>query len=388
MSLDALALKYRPKKLSDVVGQDVVVQIIANSFQLKDLHHAYILSGKMGCGKTSVARIFAAMENCVNGPTLEPCGTCSNCEKIFAGKSTDVKEIDAASNRGIDDVRSLKEEINYVPIECRTKYIILDEAHAQTSDAAKAALKMVEEPPPRVRFLFCTTSPESLLETIRGRCINLNFNKIHWTKLHTNLTKISQLEQAQISDDALKLIAKRSQGSARNSLQSLQAVLTFAGSKPATIEMVQKSLGTVDDTFYYRFVQNIVDLDIVSSMKTLNSMISVAPNAYSLIDGISEHLRNLLLVGVCKNNPTALGDMGYADDDIKKLAFQSEKAKPVVVSNMLGMMVGVQDAIIKNLDPETYLGKFALDTIIQIVKENNSKARSSNDQGPQEKKKA
>jgi len=162
MSSIPFSLKYRPKKLDDVIGQEVVVQTLKNSFSSKNLHHAYILEGQFGCGKTTVARIMAAMENCESGPTLEPCGKCQNCKEIFNGSSIDIKEIDAASNRGIDDIRDLQKEINFSPINCKSKYIIIDEAHSLTGAAAEAALKMIEEPPPNVRFILCVAGDQKI----------------------------------------------------------------------------------------------------------------------------------------------------------------------------------------------------------------------------------
>ena len=247
MSSIPFSLKYRPKKLDDIIGQEVVVQTLKNSFTSKNLHHAYILEGNTGSGKTTIARIMAAMENCEKGLTLEPCGICQNCREIFDGSSIDVKEIDAASNRGIDDIRALQKEIHFSPINCRVKYIILDEAHSLTGVAAESALKMIEEPPSNVRFILCTTEPEALKPTIHGRCINFNFSKISWMELYNHLVNICKLESIQYDDDAIKMMAKASKGSARNSLQNLQTVAEFAGSNKIIADSVSKSLGVIDE---------------------------------------------------------------------------------------------------------------------------------------------
>jgi len=367
MLVEPLALKYRPKKLSEIVGQEVIVKIIENSFKSKDLHHAYILSGNFGCGKTSLCRIFAAMENCVNGPTLEPCGKCKNCKDIFSGISRDVKEIDAASNRGIDSIRALKDDIMYVPVDCRSKYIILDECQSITPEAAQAALKMIEEPPPNVRFIFLTTSIESIIPTIKSRCINLSLATIHWTKLYEHLKFVSKQEKIQIEDDALKLIAKKSSGSVRNSLQSLQMVLAFSGQESITITTVQKVLGTVDDSLYYKFVQNIVDLNTAGAFKIINQIMLTGSNITNIIEDLQTHLHNLLIVAICKDE-NELNEFGFTDDDIKKMTFQVQKAKPALVSYMLGAIIDIQRAISLNLDPQSYLEKFTIDSIIEFVK--------------------
>ena len=242
-----LSVKYRPHTLEDVVGQDVVVQQIRNSFKNNMLHHAYVFCGPYGNGKTTMARIMAAMENCEHGPTLTPCGKCKNCKAIFAGKSIDVKEIDAASNRSIDDIKDLKNETAMATIQARTKYIILDEAHSLTPQAAEAALKLIEEPPPGVRFILATTNPEKLKDTVLSRCIMVNFKKVDWYDIYQNLEKVAKMEGVKVEEEALKIAAKGAKNSVRSSLQNLQKLIQFSDTDIITADDARLCLDFVDE---------------------------------------------------------------------------------------------------------------------------------------------
>ena len=285
--LTPFALKYRPKSLSEIVGQEVAVQTLTNSFKNSSWHHAYILEGNLGCGKTSVARIMAAMENCENGRTMEPCGECKNCKDIFSGKSLDVKELDAASNRSIDDIRDLKKEAQFAPMACRIKYFILDESHSLTGKAAEAALKFIEEPPNNVRILLCTTDPQMLKDTIHSRCITLNFEKVSWLDLNGHILNISKQESIDIDEDAAKVISKTAKGSVRNALQNLQTVLSFTGGDHISSEIVQKVLGSIDEAEFYELIKNIVEINVASSVLTLDRLMVKGKNPDNIIKGVN-----------------------------------------------------------------------------------------------------
>lgn len=733
MSIDALSLKYRPKKLVDVIGQPIVVQTLMNSWNDKNWHHAYLLDGNLGSGKTTICRIMAAMDNCEKGPTLEPCGICKNCTDIFAGKSIDVCELDAASNRGIDDIRELRSKSYLSPVNSRVKYFILDEClghatlidteigkiniskivnkklnikvksyneetkkieyrpitgwfknkgkcvynmafsslghiyptenhlistpsgykkvkdlkvgdkvyrfgkilspyqlqfiygsllgdtsmgknktigkivknkskprlkfihgekqkdyllfkkeimkgfirsneqneihrygkthtkdistwrintltsnsfiniyenvykngkrkvtkkwlekvdwcgiafwfmddgsctevktkkkksysvfvsfsthsfskkecifiknwlknkgikcyltldkrcdkyflqlrgdssiellrniskyipgcmryklkcdekynwekfdaslvayekeglieqdiiykkiiryepytydlevennhnyfakgtlvhncHSLTGIAAEAALKFIEEPPNNVRILLATTDPQKMKDTIISRCIRLSFNKISWMDLQKHLQNVCSLEKIECNDNVSAFIAKTAKGSARDALQNLQNVSSFAGKNKITLEDAQKVLGFADVQLYFDLIDNIVKIDSISSTLTIEKIITQGKNVENVIEILSEHLRNLLLARTCGNN---IIEFGILEDEAKRYIHQASSVSPSVISQMLADLMDVQRAIVLNLNPQFYLEKWVIQSIISVVK--------------------
>lgn len=360
-----LAIKYRPKTLNEVIGQDVVVRILKNSFERKDWHHAYILEGSRGTGKTTTSRIMAAMENCVNAPTLEPCGVCERCMEIFNGKSTDVKEIDVASKRSIDDVRALQEDIAACPIFCNIKYIIADEAHGWTGYAADAALKMIEEPPPHVRFVLCTTEPEAFKSTIPSRCITLNFRDIAWHELSVYLQKICKQEKINIEKDALKIIARSARGSARDVLQNLQTVLGYAGDENITSKMAQECLGVISDDLYFKFIQSILKVNAPIAMQMSNQILQNGGNLGKVVDGLTNYLRNLQLFIIGGEESVSYW---LSQEEITKLKHQSQGLKPTIIKNMFDLLIELRRGVIVNMPPNALMDNFAVGAMMSVVK--------------------
>lgn len=361
-----LALKYRPKKLDDVVGQDVAVRILKNSFKMNDWHHVYIFSGSKGSGKTTVARIMAMMENCENGPTLEPCGACTNCREIQDESSIDVRELDAASNRSIDDIRAIKENIYNCPIQSKCKYIIIDEAHGLTGQAADAALKMIEKPPSFARFILATTEPEALKDTIHSRGIALNFHNLDKSILTSHLDKICKTEGVECEEGVLEMIASVSENSARNSLQNLQTVVAYAGGEKIIADFVNKSLGAIEDVMYFRFIQNILEFNAPEAIKILNQIFAQSCNARKIVRGLVEHLRHLQLYMVLKDG---IKEFGVSDENMKRFAYQSQKSKPSLVSKMIHFIIDVQKGLFVNMDAIAMLENlFVIPSIIEAVK--------------------
>jgi len=310
---------------------------------------------------TSTARIMAAMQNCEKGPTLEPCGECDNCKAIFTGKSLDVKEVDAASNRGIDDIRDIQKEIGFCPLDSRKKFVIIDEAHSLSGYAAEAALKMIEEPPANVVFVLCTTSPQQLKQTIHSRCISLTFRRIGWMELATHLKKIASLEQIDYDDDAIQMIAKMSEGSARSALRNLQTLINYCGDKKITVQECQKILGVIDETLFFDLIDNIVNLKAPLCMHVINTLVSQGKNAKEIIKGLELHIRNLIVCRVC-NEASSL--YGLSEDEAKKYLHQSEIASPPFASQMWGLIKKSKEEILLNMDTETSLINFAVQSII------------------------
>lgn len=360
-----LANKYRPKSLDDLIGQEVVVKTLKNSFN--DWHHAYILEGKFGSGKTTVGRIMAAMDNCLEDdkPTLTPCGECDNCKAIFAGKSQDVKELDAASNRGIDDIREIRRESHFAPINSRMKYFLIDESHCLSGQAASAALKFIEEPPTNVRIVLATTDPQLLKDTIHSRCISLNFKSISNIELSNYIEKIAHLENIKISKEAANHISQNSNGSVRNALQNLQKVYNFTGCDEIILEDTHKALGTIDENLFFKLLDCINEIDVPSSMIILGQLITEGRNIDSIIRGLGSHLRKLSLARTCGKKVT---ELGFTEDEAKKYHHQSQKISPFLIDQMQDWMIDTQKAILVNLDPQQYLEKLIMKSIIHVVR--------------------
>ncbi|MGH9869133.1 MAG: DNA polymerase III subunit gamma/tau [Candidatus Polarisedimenticolia bacterium] len=240
-----LARKYRPRAFDDVVGQPGVVSTLRNAITQGRLHHAYLFSGTRGVGKTTLARLFARALNCVMGPTTEPCGACDPCREIAAGSSMDVIEIDGASNRKVEDVDPLREAARYAPARDRHKIFLIDEVHMLSETAFNALLKILEEPPPRTLFLFATTEPQEVPETILSRCLHLACRRVGRQEIQGALSRIAKAEKIQAEDEALESIATLAAGSVRDALSLLDQVIAFTGGK-VTPEGVRAALGLID----------------------------------------------------------------------------------------------------------------------------------------------
>ncbi len=234
MSYQVIARKWRPQTFDDLVGQQHVTETLKNAIKNDRVAHAYIFSGARGVGKTTAARILAKALNCVKGPTATPCGECDSCKEIASGTSLDVIEIDAASNRGIDQIRELREMVRYAPAASRSKVVILDEAHMLTGEASNALLKTLEEPPDRVIFVMATTQPEDLVDTIRSRSQHFHFRALTFAEIAGRLEEIAKKEDLKIEPGAMAVIARMAEGSLRDALSLPIAVTRFPTKKCAT----------------------------------------------------------------------------------------------------------------------------------------------------------
>ncbi|BAL80965.1 DNA polymerase III subunit gamma/tau [Caldisericum exile] len=256
MEYIALYRKYRPQTFDEVVEQDAVVKVLRAELKQKKVSHAYLFAGPKGSGKTTIARIFAKGLNCVNGPTDTPCLKCDNCIAITNGTSLDVIEIDAASNRGIDEIRSLKEHVQYVPVNSKYKVYIIDEAHMLTPQAFNALLKTLEEPPQNVVFILATTEADKIPPTISSRCERLYFKPISIKRLSKKIKEVAQSEDVQITDAASELIARASSGSLRNALSLLEQVITVSNNIDENI--VRNILDIPDENFVLNFAKALI----------------------------------------------------------------------------------------------------------------------------------
>jgi DNA polymerase III subunit gamma/tau len=298
MTYQVIARKWRPQTFRDLVGQGHVTETLANAINNDRVAHAYIFSGARGVGKTTAARILAKALNCVKGPTAEPCGVCDSCTEIAAGTSLDVIEIDAASNRGIDQIRELREMVRYAPAASRSKVVILDEAHMLTGEASNALLKTLEEPPDRVIFVMATTEPENLVDTIRSRSQHFHFRALTFAEITGRLQEIAAKENLQIEPGALAVIARMAEGSLRDALSLLEQGRAYCGDAiPA--DQVRALLGVVPDDALEELVGAIAAGSADRALSLVHTFQKEGRNLQHFCREAIRHMRNLLIARVC-----------------------------------------------------------------------------------------
>ena len=298
MSYQVIARKWRPQTFQDLVGQQHVTETLGNAIRNNRVAHAYIFSGARGVGKTTAARILAKALNCVKGPTPEPCGECDSCTEIAAGNSLDVIEIDAASNRGIDQIRELREMVRYAPAASRSKVVILDEAHMLTGEASNALLKTLEEPPDRVIFVMATTEPENLADTIRSRSQHFHFRALTFGEITGRLEEIAKRENLKIEAGALAVIARMAEGSLRDALSLLEQARAYCGDTILDKE-VRELLGVVPEDSLNELVGAIATGSADRALGLVHSFQKEGRNLQHFCREAIRHMRNLLIARVC-----------------------------------------------------------------------------------------
>ncbi len=288
--------RWRPQTLAEVVGQKQATKTLQNALSSSRVSHAYLFCGPRGTGKTSTGRILAKAVNCLTTEGKgEPCNTCEMCQAITEGRALDVIEIDAASNTGVDNIRDLREKVNYAPNEARYKVYIIDEVHMLSTSASNALLKTIEEPPPHAIFVLATTEIHKVLPTLMSRCQRFDFRRISQVDVVTKLTHISKQETIKIEPEALRLIARAATGSLRDAENLLEQLTTYYGKK-ITLQQVQTILGITSDWRAKEMVKHIVDNDIASGISTLNSISSDGLDLRQFTRELVVYLRALLLV--------------------------------------------------------------------------------------------
>src|ERR1700694_145587 len=298
MSYQVIARKWRPQTFDDLVGQQHVTETLGNAIKNDRVAHAYIFSGARGVGKTTAARILAKALNCVHGPTATPCGECDSCREIAAGTSLDVIEIDAASNRGIDQIRELREMVRYAPASSRSKVVILDEAHMLTGEASNALLKTLEEPPDRVIFVMATTQPEDLVDTIRSRSQHFHFRALTFAEIAGRLEEIAKKENLQIEPGAMAVIARMAEGSLRDALSLLEQARAYCGETIPDKE-VRELLGVVPDDALEELVGAISEGSADRALGLVHTFQKEGRNLQHFCREAIRHMRNLLIARVC-----------------------------------------------------------------------------------------
>ena len=309
--------KWRPQTLAEVVGQEHIIRMLHNALESGRVAHAYLFCGPRGTGKTSTGRILAKAINCLSGGKGEPCNACEMCQAVTKGSALDVIEIDAASNRGIDDIRELRERVKFAPTSARYKVYIIDEVHMLTTDASNALLKTLEEPPPHVIFVLATTEPHKLLPTILSRCQRFDFRRLSHNMVVSKLMRVCQEEGITIEPQGLGLIAKSVSGSLRDAENLLQQLFVYYGEKIDTCQ-VEDILGITTDFRVRELVSQIVEKDIAAGLATINSVVGDGLDLVQFNRGLVEYLRNILLV---KSGAAASVDLASEDvAEIRALA--------------------------------------------------------------------
>lgn len=301
MSYVVFALKWRPHNFDEIVGQNNIVATLKNAIQKDRLAHAYLFAGPRGVGKTSTARILAKALNCKDGPTVKPCGICPACVEIAKGSSLDVIEIDGASNRGIDEIRTLRENVKFAPTRGKYKVYIIDEVHQITSEGFNALLKTLEEPPPFVKFIFATTHPHKVIPTILSRCQRLDFRRISVIEIIAQLERIAGAEKINIDKKVLFAIAKASDGSLRDAESILDQLISFSKDEVSLGDVVSM-LGVVQQDVLFDITDKIIDKDAAGALELMHRIIDEGKDMGNFLSNLIEHFRNLMIAGITSGN--------------------------------------------------------------------------------------
>jgi DNA polymerase-3 subunit gamma/tau len=324
MSL-ALYRKYRPSIFAHVIGQEHVTTPLSNALSSGNIHHAYLFSGPRGCGKTSSARIMARSLNCENGPTPNPCGTCQSCKDLVANGpgSLDVIELDAATHGLVDDARDLRDKAFFAPVSSRYKIYIIDEAHQLGPGAANALLKVVEEPPAHVLFIFATTEPDKLIATIRSRTHHYPFRLVPPAILSNHLEKICEQEGIKVAKGVISLVVRSSGGSVRDALSVLGQLLAGAGSDGVTYEIAVALLGYTDSALLDEAIDALAARDSASLFNTVDKVVESGADPKRFAQDLLERLRDLIIIGASdQSNSSVLNDL--PQDQLDRIRTQAK----------------------------------------------------------------
>lgn len=345
MPYTALALKWRPKNFDEIIGQPAIVTNLKNAVCRNMLANAYLFAGPRGVGKTSTARILAKVLNCKEGPTLNPCGKCPSCLEIAQGRSLDVIEIDGASNRGIDEIRVLRENVKFAPVQGKYKVYIIDEVHQITTDGFNALLKTLEEPPPYVKFIFATTHPNKVIPTILSRCQRFDFRRIPAMEITGQLERIVLSEKIEVDKEVLFAIGKSSDGSLRDAESVLDQLASFAQGK-ISLKDVVSVLGIVEQEALFEITDAIIKKDPKAALCLLNDIIDNGKDISVFLLSLIEHFRNLMIAKVAKADAKLID---LPQETCEKLLLQSNALSLEEIFSAFNIMVNTQE-MSKRLD--------------------------------------
>ena len=321
MAYTVLARRYRPQTFGEVIGQDAVVRTLKNAIAADRVAHAYLFTGTRGVGKTTMARLLAKALNCEKGPTPDPCGKCECCKRVGGGDDIDVIEIDGASNTGVDSIRQLRSNAVYAPARSRFKIYIIDEVHMLSTGAFNALLKTLEEPPEHVKFIFATTDPQKVPNTIHSRCQRFDFRSVPADLIAEYLGKLCRKEKVKADQDALQVIAREGRGSVRDALTLLDQAITLCNGN-ITVGPVLESLGLGGSGQFFELLDAVADGDVAQALKLLEAALNEGAECGEFVDHLLDHLRSLLLVKMVGLKAPGLEATG---EERKRLKTQAEK---------------------------------------------------------------
>ena len=351
MAYLVLARKYRPATFDEIVGQEHVTRALKNAIRLDRVAHAFLFTGARGVGKTTAARVLAKALQCENGPTPDPCGTCRSCTEITSGSSLDVFEIDGASNRGINEIRELRDGVAYAPQRDPYKIYIIDEVHMLTSEAFNALLKTLEEPPRHVKFIFATTEPQKIPVTILSRCQRYDFKRVPLTQVREHLDSLLESESISLPPEGVRMVARESEGSGRDALSLLDRVISFAGDG-ADAAAVSECLGIADRDWIVALLRTLLDGETAEALEVIAKVHGYGYDMRSFTSEVLMTLRDLIVVKVCGPKAKAAE---LSDAEAEELNAPGGSVAVAALQRMFQILLKASDTVAHSRHPRLAL---------------------------------